>query len=214
MQLILASTSPRRRELLALLNIPFEVRSPSFDEQLRSNQSAIEQIKRFAAGKAWSIAVHEPEAIVLGSDTVIELDHLVLGKPADEVEARRMLQRLAGRNHQVHTAIALLSVKRKIEIMALSTAIVRMKAYDEQAHERYLATGEGLGKAGAYSIQGQGGDLIASIEGDFPTVVGLPLRLVATLLAQAGLTVSVEIEALYTSKPYPNWIRFSSTPPS
>jgi nucleoside triphosphate pyrophosphatase len=214
MQLILASTSPRRRELLALLNIPFKVRSPSFDEQLRSNQSAIEQVKRFAVGKAQSIAAQEPEAIVLGSDTVIELDHHVLGKPADVVEARAILQRLAGRNHQVHTAIALVSVTRKTEMMALSTAFVRMKAYDEQAHERYLATGESLGKAGAYSIQGQGGDLIASIEGDFPTVVGLPLRLVAILLAQAGLTVPVEIDALYATKPYPNWIRFSSTPPS
>jgi septum formation protein len=214
MQLILASTSPRRRELLALLNIPFKVRSPSFDEQLRSNQSAIEQVKRFAVGKAQSIAAQEPEAIVLGSDTVIELDHHVLGKPADVVEARAILQHLAGRNHQVHTAIALVSVTRKTEMMALSTAFVRMKAYDEQAHERYLATGESLGKAGAYSIQGQGGDLIASIEGDFPTVVGLPLRLVAILLAQAGLTVPVEIDALYATKPYPNWIRFSSTPPS
>jgi nucleoside triphosphate pyrophosphatase len=214
MQLILASTSPRRRELLALLKIPFEVRSPSFDEELKSDQPAIEQVKKFAVGKARSVAMKEPEAIVLGSDTVIELDHHVLGKPANVAQARAMLQRLAGRDHQVHTAVALVSPTQKIERMALSTATVRMKGYDEQAHERYLATGESLGKAGAYSIQGEGGDLIASIEGDFPTVVGLPLRIVGTLLAQAGLVVPVATDSLYATKPYPNWARFSNAPPS
>ena len=210
MQLILASTSPRRRELLTLLNLPFEVRSPSFDEQLQSDQPAIEQVKSFAIGKARSVAMGEPAAFVLGSDTVIELDHHVLGKPADAAQARSMLQRLAGRSHHVHTAVALVCVMRKFESMALSTATVWMKGYDEQVHERYLATGESLGKAGAYSIQGQGGELIASIEGDFTTVVGLPLRLVAMLFTQAGLTVPVEMEVLYATKPYPNWARFSN----
>lgn len=210
MQLILASTSPRRRELLTLLNLPFEVRNPSFDEQLQSDQSAIEQVKSFAIGKARSVAMQEPAAFVLGSDTVIELENHVLGKPADTAQARAMLQRLAGRRHHVHTAVALVSVMRKFEGMALSTATVWMKGYDEQVHERYLATGESLGKAGAYSIQGQGSELIASIEGDFPTVVGLPLRLVAMLLARAGLRVPVEMEVLYATKPYPNWAHFSN----
>lgn len=211
MELILASTSPRRRELLTLLNIPFEVRSPSFDEQLVSGQSAIEQVKGFALGKAQSVAVREPNALVLGSDTVIELEQHVLGKPADVAEARGMLQRLAGRDHYVHTAVALVGRKQKLERVALSTAVVRMRAYNEEAHERYLASGESLGKAGAYSIQGGGGDLIASIEGDFPTVVGLPLRVVATFLTQVGMTVPIEIDALYAAKPYPNWTRFFSS---
>lgn len=214
MQLILASTSPRRRELLTLLKIPFEVRSPSFDERLRSDRSAVEQVTCFAVGKARSVAMQEPAAVVLGSDTVIELDHQVLGKPADMTQARAMLRGLAGRDHHVHTAVALVSVMRKLETATLSTATVRMKGYDEQMYERYLATGESLGKAGAYSIQGQGGELIASIEGDFPTVVGLPLRLVAALLAQAGLSVWVEMEVLYATKPYPNWDRFSNVSPS
>ena len=214
MQLILASTSPRRRELLALLNIPFEMRSPSFDEQLKSDHSAVEQVKSFAIGKARSVAEQEPVAIVLGSDTVIEVDHDVLGKPGDVAEARAMLRRLAGRHHHVHSAVGLVSKVRKLELVALSTATVWMKGYEEQTHERYLATRESLGKAGGYSIQGLGGDLIAAIEGDFPTVVGLPLRLVATLLAQAGLRAPVEIETLYTAKPYPNWGRFSNVSPS
>ena len=209
MQLILASTSPRRRELLALLNIPFEVRNPVFDEELKPDVSAIEQVKSFAVGKARSIATQEPEAVVLGSDTVIELEHQVLGKPVDVTEAQAMLRLLAGRSHHVHTAVALVSVRRDIEFVELSTATVRMKRYDEQAHERYLATGDSLGKAGGYSIQGEGGELIASIEGDFPTVVGLPLRVVATLLRQAGLVIPVDTEVLYATKSYPNWVRFS-----
>ncbi len=214
MRLILASTSPRRCELLALLNIPFEVRSPSFDEQLVSGQSAIEQVQRCALGKAQSVARHEPDAIVLGSDTVIESDHHVLGKPANLAEARAMLQRLAGREHYVRTAVALIGLKQRVERSVVSTAVVRMNAYDTQAHERYLATGESLGKAGAYSIQGEGGDLIASIEGDFPTVVGFPLRLVASLLTQMGFTIPIEVDALYETMPYPNWVRFLSPPHS
>src|SRR4029079_5726216 len=107
MSLILASTSPRRHELLALLGLPFDVKSPSFEERLVADRPAIEQVMSFAQGKAQSVAKQEPEAIVLGSDTVIELDQGVLGKPADLVEARAMLRRLAGRAHYVAQAGAL-----------------------------------------------------------------------------------------------------------
>jgi septum formation protein len=209
MPLILASTSPRRRELLALLGIPFDVKSPSFEEQLVVDRPAIEQVQSFAQGKAQSVARQEPEAIVLGSDTVIELNHHVLGKPADLAEARTMLWRLAGRDHHVLTAVALVCSARAIDVVALSTAVVRMKPFDERVHERYLATGECLGKAGAYSIQGEGGDLIDSVKGDFPTVVGLPLRLVSQLLIQVGVRVPVDLDELYAIKPYANWARFS-----
>jgi septum formation protein len=209
MPLILASTSPRRRELLALLGIPFDVKSPYFEERLIAGRPVIEQVQAFAQGKAQSIAGQELEAIVLGSDTVIELGHDVIGKPADLTEARAMLRRLAGRDHRVHTAVALVCSVRAIDTVALSTTVVRMKPFDELAHERYLATGESLGKAGAYSIQGEGGDLIDSIDGDFPTVVGLPLRLVVQLLTQVGVRVPVDLGALYAAKPYANWAHFS-----
>ena len=209
MSLILASTSLRRRELLALLGLPFDVQSPSFEERLKPGRTASEQVQDFAQGKARSVAQQRPEAVVLGSDTVIELDHEVLGKPSDLVEARSMLRRLAGRDHRVLTSVALVCSARAIDQVALSEAVVRMKPYDERVHEGYLATGESLGKAGAYSIQGAGGDLIESIEGDFLTVVGLPLRLVARLLAQAGMSLPVDLESLYAIKPYPNWTRFS-----
>jgi septum formation protein len=209
MPLILASTSPRRRELLALLGIPFDVKSPSFDERLVAARPAIEQVQSFAQGKAQSVARQEPEAIVLGSDTIIEVDRDVLGKPDDLAEARAMLRRLAGRDHHVRTAVALVCSTRAINVVALSTAVVRMKRFEERVHERYLATGESLGKAGAYSIQGRGGDLVDSIDGDFPTVVGLPLRLVAQLLTQAGVRVPVDLDELYAIKPYANWACFS-----
>ena len=208
MSLILASTSPRRRELLTLLGIPFDVKRPSFEERLVADRSAIQQVMSFAQGKAQSVARQEPEAIVLGSDTVIGLDHDALGKPADLVEARAMLRRLAGRDHHVRTAVALVCSARAIEVVALSTAVVRMKPFDERGHERYLTTGESLGKAGAYSIQGEGGDLVDSIDGDFSTVVGLPLRLVAQLLTEAGVSVPVDLDELYVTKPYANWARF------
>ena len=208
MPLILASTSPRRRELLALLGIPFDVKSPSFEERLVAARPAIQQVMSFAQGKAQSVAGQEPEAIVLGSDTVIELDHDVLGKPADLVEARAMLRRLAGHDHHVCTAVSFVCSARAINVVALSTSVVRMKPFDEQVHERYLATGESLGKAGAYSIQGEGGDLVDSIDGDFPTVVGLPLRLVAQLLTRAGVRVPIDLDELYVTKPYANWARF------
>jgi septum formation protein len=209
MPIILASTSPRRRELLALLGIPFNVKNPSYDERLEVNRPATQQVMSFAQGKAQSVARQESEAIVLGSDTVIELDHDVIGKPVDLTDARAMLRRLAGRDHRVHTAVAVVCSARVIDTVALSTTVVRMKPFDELAHERYLAIGESLGKAGAYSIQGVGGNLIDSIDGDFPNVVGLPLRLVVQLLMQIGVSVPVDLDELYAMKPYANWARFS-----
>jgi septum formation protein len=195
--------------LLALLGIPFDVKNPSYEERLVVDRAAIEQVQSFAQGKARSVARQEPEAAVLGSDTVIEVDHDILGKPVDLAEARAMLRRLAGRDHHVHTAVSLVCFARGVDVVTLSTAVVRMKVFDERVHEKYLATGESLGKAGAYSIQGEGGNLIDSIIGDFPTIVGLPLRMVAQLLAQAGVRVPVDLDELYAVKPYANWPRFS-----
>lgn len=208
MQLVLASTSPRRRELLALLGVPFEVRSPSFDERIVPGRPAKDLVASFSLGKAHSVAQDDPEAMVLGSDTVIELNEKVLGKPADLAEARTMLLQLAGRSHLVHTAITLSCLGRHIDITQVSTATVRMKAFDAAAYEQYLATSDCLGKAGAYSIQGPGGELIEELHGDFPTVVGLPLRLLSLLLPQVGFPVPVDVDQLYRTRPYGNWARF------
>lgn len=210
MQLVLASTSPRRRELLALLGLSFDVCSPTFEEQPIADLSPLEQVTRFALGKARSVAQARPQDLVLGSDTVIELDGRLLGKPFDLGEARSMLTRLAGRPHHVHTAVALCNQVRGIESVEVASATVHMKADVNQAIERYLATHESLGKAGAYSIQGMGGDLVERIDGDYTTVVGLPVKVVARLLRSAGYPVPQDVEVLYQRKPYPNWIRFTA----
>jgi septum formation protein len=210
MQLVLASSSPRRHELLALLGVSFEVRPPAFKEQPIAGLSPHDQVARFALEKARSVARARPGDLVLGSDTVIELDGRILGKPLDLQEARTMLSRLAGRSHHVHTAVAVCSQARGIEAVEVATATVRMKADADQALERYLATRESLGKAGAYSIQGLGGDLVERIDGDFTTVVGLPLKVLARLLRSAGYSVPQDVAELYRLKPYPNWSRFAA----
>ena len=209
MQLVLASSSPRRQALLALLGLSFEVYPSEFHEHLTAGLSPIEQVRRFALEKARSVVLARPRALVLGSDTVIDLDSRLLGKPVDLADARTMLTRLAGRSHHVYTAVALCDYEQNIESVKVATAEVRMKADDGQIYERYLATEESMDKAGAYAIQGNGGDLVERIDGDYTTVVGFPLKLVAHLLRSAGYPILVNIEDLYRRKPYANWNRFA-----
>jgi septum formation protein len=210
MQLVLASTSPRRRELLALLGVPFEVHAPACEEHPLPGLSPLEQAEYLALEKARSIADGRPSDLVLGSDTVIELDGRLLGKPRDLDEARDMLTDLAGRPHEVHTAVALCSRIRAVETVKVSTVTVWMYADVAGAIEQYLVSGESLGKAGAYSIQGGGGDLVERIEGDFTAVVGLPLTVVARLLGSVGYPIPRNVEEVYRQKPYPNWGRFAA----
>lgn len=211
MRIVLASTSPRRRELLGLLGMPFEVCEPNFVEQPMPGLAPREQVAYFALEKARSAAEARPGDMVLGGDTVIESEGRLLGKPRDREDARRMLMSLTGRSHQVHTAVALCHRARSIELVDVATATIHMKVDSGGRIERYLETGEFLGKAGSYSIQGRGADLIERIDGDYTTVVGLPLKVVASLLGAAGYPVAQEdVEALYRRKPYPNWSRFAS----
>ena len=208
MRLILASTSPRRHELLTLLGLPFEVVAPPFVEQIRAHLSAEEQAVEFAAGKAKSCLSSYPDALILGSDTLIHLGAEVLGKPVDLADAEVMLRRLAGQKHRIVTAVALAGPEPERCDVRLAEVLVTMKSLNEAALAGYLRTGESLGKAGAYSIQGGGAAFIERIEGDFTAAVGLPLRLVVEMLQQCGLSCPVDIEQLYAGRPYPNWDRF------
>jgi len=209
MPLILASTSPRRKELLALLQLPFEVVEPDFQERIHADLPPEAQAWTFALGKAQSCAQPHADSLVLGSDTLIAVGETILGKPADRAEAAAMLRRLRGRDHRIYTAVALCCGARKIQEVAVDTVRVWMTPFSDADLEHYLASGEWQGKAGAYSIQGRGGSLIERIEGDFTAAVGLPLRLVASLLQKHGLPVPVDVEHLYRTKPYPNWGTFS-----
>lgn len=207
--LILASTSPRRRELLALLGLPFEVDDPGYAEAAIPGEVPVSLARAFALGKATAAAWRHPAAIVVGSDTLIEVDGDVLGKPVDVGEARAMLRRLQGRMHLIHSGVAVVQSSRRLEEVGVESVRVEMRALRDDEIDAYVATGEWQAKAGAYSIQGVGGALIDRIVGDFPAVVGLPLRLTAELLGRAGLRSAIEIETLYRQKPYPNWAKFS-----
>lgn len=213
MRLILASTSPRRKDLLSLLRIPFEVADPTFVETIQRGVDPAEQARFFAEQKARSCTERFPDALVLASDTLISVDREILGKPTDHAEAAAMLRQLRGRDHRIYTAVALCRKTDGVLDVAVEQVRVWMRDFSEAEAEAYVRSGEGMGKAGAYSIQGLGGTLVSRIEGDYPAVVGLPLRLVATLLQRQGVRLPISIEEVYRRVPYPNWERFTPSHP-
>jgi septum formation protein len=170
--LTLASTSPRRRQLLEMLGIPVEVRPSNIPEVRAPDELPAAYTLRLARAKAESV----PGAFVLGADTTVALDEHVLEKPADPEDAVRILSLLQGRTHEVVTAVALVAggvVRDRVD-----TTLVTFRPASRSFLEAYVATGEPMDKAGAYGIQGYGAALVERVEGDFFTVMGLPLRLV------------------------------------
>jgi len=206
MRLLLASTSPRRREILALLGVPFEVIAPEFDEEISRHMPVEQEVFEFALGKAQSVAQKYPETIVIGSDTMIELAGEKIGKPADRDDARRILRSLSGKAHRIFTSVAIVDPGGP-GLKEIETVAVEMRGYREDEIENYLDSGEPDDKAGAYSIQGQGSGLIKSICGDYLAAVGLPLRGIAGYFESRGLSVA-NIDKLYTEKSFMNWRRF------
>ena len=183
--LVLASASPRRTVLLDMLGLVHEVVHANVDETLVPGESAAAQVERLACAKALAVADLRPDAIVLGADTVVVLDGQLLGKPASRQDALATLLRLAGRDHMVLSGIALVS-PGGIVYSAVSTTRVTFRTLHEDLARRYVSTGEVLDKAGSYGIQGLGAALIESIEGDYFTVVGLPVPEFLRLLERAG----------------------------
>jgi septum formation protein len=178
--LTLASTSPRRRQLLEMLGIPVEVRPSHIPEVRAPDELPAAYTLRLARAKAQSV----PGAFVLGADTTVALDEHVLEKPADAEDAVRILSLLQGRTHEVVTAVALVAggvVRDRVD-----TTLVTFRPASRAFLEAYVATGEPMDKAGAYGIQGYGAALVERVEGDFFTVMGLPLRLVIDLMGEAG----------------------------
>lgn len=198
-RIYLASQSPRRRELLKQIGIAFDVLplravAGRLDvvEVPRDGEASADFAQRMATEKAacgWRAVDlrHLLRFPVLGADTVVELDGDILGKPRDRLDAAAMLTRLSGRQHQVHTAVAV-HHEGRMELR-LSSSLVRFAAIDDTVIARYLETGEYLGKAGAYGIQGRAGAFVEHIEGSYSGIMGLPLYETSTLLNQFGFVI-------------------------
>jgi septum formation protein len=207
-RLILASTSPRRRAILALLGLPFDVMPPEFDELALPHRSLEEDVLDFALGKAQSVAKNNPQSLVIGSDTMILLDGEKIGKPGSVDDAKRILRSLAGKTHRIFTSVAIFDGLGGPGLKTVEEVSVRMRDYSEREVERYLGFGESLDKAGAYSIQGEGRALIESIGGDYLAAVGLPLRPIADYLKSRGLSFPLDVDRLYSGKSFLNWQSF------
>lgn len=187
-KLILASNSPRRKLLLEQMNIPFTVFSSKVkvNEDYDETLSATEIVQVLAKRKAKAVLAEHSDAVVLGSDTIVVLNGQVLGKPKDKEEAKEMLSMLSGRTHSVLTGVAIVSADKEV-IFAIETFVEFYKLSDEEI-DYYVSTNEPLDKAGAYGIQGIGAFLVKKIEGDFFSVVGLPIARTVRELASFGIT--------------------------
>ncbi|HIS49771.1 MAG TPA: septum formation inhibitor Maf [Candidatus Gallacutalibacter pullistercoris] len=177
-KIILASGSPRRRELLELAGVPFTVQTADVDESIPAGISPEEAVQLLAAKKAR--AIEAEGRTVLAADTVVALDGVIFGKPQSEEDAQKMLRTLSGKIHQVHTGVCIRQGTR--EEIFCETAQVEFYPLTAEEIERYVASGEPMDKAGAYGIQGKGALLVRRIEGDYYTIVGLPVARVVRML--------------------------------
>jgi septum formation protein len=184
-RVILASQSPRRRELLALVGIPHEVRPADIDETYLPGEPPRDHTERLAREKAVAIAAAEPDALVIGSDTIVVVDGDVLGKPADAPDAERMLARLSGRTHVVMTGVAV--AWHGVTRSAVEEVDVAFHRLSAREIAEYVATREPMDKAGAYGIQGYGATIVARVAGDYFAVMGLPLQRLVRLLGDVGI---------------------------
>ncbi|HXT18577.1 MAG TPA: nucleoside triphosphate pyrophosphatase [Gemmatimonadaceae bacterium] len=182
-RVILASGSPRRRELLALVGIAHEVIPANIDESYIAGETPRDHAERLARGKA--AAIGESDAVVIGSDTIVVVDGDILGKPRDRAEAAAMLRRLSGRSHIVMTGVAARWNGRMLS--GLEEVGVTFRALSDGEIERYIATGEPMDKAGAYGIQGYGATIVERVDGDYFAVMGLALNRLVALFRNLGL---------------------------
>lgn len=183
-RVVLASSSPRRRELLAMIGIPHEVMPADIDETYLPGEDPPAHAERLAREKALRVSEKVPDAVVIAADTIVVVDGDVLGKPRDPDEAATMLRRLSGRSHTVHTAVAVRQASR--EAFGTESPLVTFRELDDEHIAAYIATGEPMDKAGAYGIQGYGATLVSRVEGDYFAVMGLPLQRTVALIESLG----------------------------
>ena len=184
-KVVLASSSPRRRDLLNLIGIKHEVRPANIDETMRPREVPRRHAERLAREKASKVAVRNQDLITIGADTVVVINRKVLGKPADVADAARMLSMLSGREHTVITAVAVARGKKLRS--AIEEVSVKFRRLRDDEIEAYIATGEPMDKAGAYGIQGFGATIVERVEGDYFAVMGLPLVRLVGLLRDVGV---------------------------
>lgn len=192
-RLILASTSPRRRQLLSLLGIPFIIKASDANETLLEGEAPSEMVLRISQAKACAMREVRPDELVIAADTVVVLEGQALGKPADAHEALEMLRRLRNRPHLVYTGLVVWHPASRHMLSELGQSVVRMREYGEQEMVDYVASGDPLDKAGAYAIQHSGFDPVSHIEGCWLNVMGLPLCHLSRALAQAGVVVPATV---------------------
>ena len=184
MKLVLASKSPRRRELLSKICEQFDIITRETDETLPGDCPPVQGVEILARRKGAAVAAElSPDTLVISSDTLVELDGTPLGKPTDEADAHRMLASLSGRAHNVHTGVAVHYRGRVYS--GVATTAVSFKPLTDREIDEYIATGEPMDKAGAYGIQGLGGRFVTGYDGDYDTVVGLSLALTRRLISDA-----------------------------
>ncbi len=186
-RIVLASSSPRRRQLLTMIGLAHEVRPADVEECPGRGEAAVDYALRAARDKALAVAASEPELPVLGADTVVELQGTIFGKPAGPSEAAAMLATLAGKTHQVHTAMALARAGQCQTLV--DTAKVWLRPLTSDTIDWYVATGEPGDKAGAYAVQGIGGLFVSRVEGSPQTVIGLAIHRLDELFASCGLSL-------------------------
>lgn len=184
-RVVLASGSPRRRELLTLVGISHEVQPANIDETLRTRETPRHYAERLAREKASAIATRDPNLITIGADTIVVINRKILGKPTDADQAGAMLRQLSGREHTVVTAVAV-SRGKKLR-SAVEEVRVRFRSLRADEIEAYIATGEPMDKAGAYGIQGYGATIVECIDGDYFAVMGLSLVRLVGLLRDVGV---------------------------
>jgi len=172
---VLASGSPRRIEILRDLKLRFDTVPSTVDEKIIAGEDAETAARRLALLKGNEVAGKRPDALVIAADTIVSLDGELIGKPADENDARRILNRLNGKTHEVITGLAFILKNENFEKTVISKTEVTFEDLSPEQIDEYLATGEYAGKAGAYAIQGEGADLISGVDGSFSNVIGLPI---------------------------------------
>jgi septum formation protein len=186
--IVLASGSPRRKELLAGVGLEFEVLPSDVEEISLEGEAPQDQVCRLALEKATDVAAKRPGAWVLGADTIVVIDGLILGKPRDESEAHEMLARLSGRIHEVYTGYAIInSMFPEMKRLRFVNSKVFIRSLAEREIDDYISTGEPMDKAGSYAIQGIGAAVVQSVSGSYTNVVGLPLCEVAQDLKDLGV---------------------------